>query len=219
VARRLLRDYIFGDGFDSGDLSAWTAVSTANGDVSASGAAAIGGTSHGLEAVVNDTQALHVRDATPADEPRYRARFHFDPNGFDPGESAGRFRAIVFMALDESPMKRVAQLILRRLGGAYSLRGRVTLDDGTRAETPFVAITDGPHAVGLDWVKASAPGANNGSFQLWIDGVGTPAVTGLDNDGQAVDLVRLGAMVVKPGAAGTLYFDGFESRRQTYIGP
>ena len=46
-----------------------------------------------------------------------------------------------------------------------------------------------------------------------------PALTGLDNDANGVDRVRLGAMVVKPGASGTLYFDRFESRRETYIGP
>jgi hypothetical protein len=177
------------------------------------------GSSFGLETVVDDTQSLHVRDETPAGEARYRARFHFDPNGFDPGESAGRFRAIVFMALDESPQKRVVQLILRRLGGVYSLRGRVTLDDGTRAETPFVAISDAPHVVELDWVQASAPASPDGSFQLWIDGNPAPALTGLQNHAHAVEYVRLGAMVIKPGASGTLYFDRFESRRETYIGP
>jgi hypothetical protein len=212
-------DLIFADGFDSGDLTAWSGVSTDNGDVRASTDAAMAGTPFGLETVVDDTQALHVRDQSPSDEPRYRARFYFDPNGFDPGEAVGRLRAIVFMALDEAPQKRVVQIILRRLGGEYSLRGRVALDDGTRAETPFVTIADGPHVVELDWVKASAPGASDGSFQLWIDGIGTTPLTGLDNAAYAVDLVRLGAMVIKPGAAGSLFFDRFDSRRATYIGP
>jgi hypothetical protein len=33
-----------------------------------------------------------------------------------------------------------------------------------------------------------------------------------------IDSVRLGALAVKTGAAGTLYFDEFESRRQGFIG-
>jgi hypothetical protein len=123
------------------------------------------------------------------------------------------------MALDESPQKRVVQVILRRLGGAYSLRARITLDDGTRAETPFVPITDAPHVVEFDWAQASAPMAADGSFQLWIDGQPAPALTGLQNHTYAIDYVRLGAMVVKPGASGTMYFDRFESRRAMYIGP
>jgi hypothetical protein len=212
-------DRIFADGFDSGDLSAWTAVSTDNGDVRASAEGALAGSAYGLETVVDDTQALHVRDATPDDERRYRARFYFDPNGFDPGEAAGHFRVNLFMALDETPVRRVLQIVLRRQGGVYSLRGRVILDDETRAETPFVTITDAPHVVELDWIRASAPGANDGSFEMWIDGVPTPPLTGLDNDLYGVDLARLGAMVVKPGASGTIYFDRFDSRRESYIGP
>ena len=35
----------------------------------------------------------------------------------------------------------------------------------------------------------------------------------------AVDFVRLGALSVKPGANGTMYWDEFESRRQEEIGP
>ena len=83
-ARRLRADLIFADDFDSGGLSAWSGVSPENGDVRASTDAVLHG-SHGLETVVNDTQARHVRDETPVDEARYRARFHFDPNGFDTG--------------------------------------------------------------------------------------------------------------------------------------
>jgi hypothetical protein len=212
-------DRIFADGFETGDLSAWSAVSVENGDLQASAAAALAASSQGLEATVNDTEPVYVMDETPADLPRYRARFYFDPNGFDPGESMGRYRAIVFMALDESPQKRVVQMILRRIGGEYSLRARITLDDGSRAETAFVPIADAPHVVELDWVKAGAPGASDGSFQLWIDGVAAPPLSGLQNHDYAVDYVRLGAMVLKPGASGTLYFDRFDSRTTTYIGP
>jgi hypothetical protein len=105
------------------------------------------------------------------------------------------------------------------MDGVYSLRGRVLLNDGTRAETPFVTLSDAPHVVEFDWVRASAPGASDGSFQLWIDGVPTTPLAGLDNDANGVDLARLGAMVVKPGASGTMYFDRFDSRRASYIGP
>jgi hypothetical protein len=34
-----------------------------------------------------------------------------------------------------------------------------------------------------------------------------------------VAFARLNAMAVKPGAAGTLYFDEFVSRRESAIGP
>jgi hypothetical protein len=34
-----------------------------------------------------------------------------------------------------------------------------------------------------------------------------------------VDFVRLGALSVKEGAAGTIFWDDFDSRRETAIGP
>ena len=72
-------DRIFRDGFESGDLSAW------------SGARPTGATSRlhrrgprlhqaGLQGVVDDTAGLFVQDDRPADENRYRARFFLDPN-------------------------------------------------------------------------------------------------------------------------------------------
>jgi hypothetical protein len=43
--------------------------------------------------------------------------------------------------------------------------------------------------------------------------------SGIDDDTSSIESVRLGAMSVKPGAAGTLFFDQFESCRQVYMGP
>ena len=43
-------------------------------------------------------------------------------------------------------------------------------------------------------------------------------LTGLDNSLAEVDFARLGALSVKTGAGGTLFFDDFESRRQSYVG-
>jgi hypothetical protein len=95
----------------------------------------------------------------------------------------------------------------------------VRLDDGTRADTAFFPIADGPHAIELDWRRATAPGAGDGAFDFYIDGNPMATLSGLDNGASAVDFVRLGALSVKPGASGTLYWDEFESHRQRHIGP
>jgi hypothetical protein len=217
--RRLLPDLIFADGFESGTLSAWSAQSTDGGDLAVSNAAALSGSVYGLEAVVDDTAGLFVQDDTPDGEGRYRARFYFDPNGFDPGEAEGRFRTRVFIAFEENPTRRVFALVLRRLGGSYSLRGRARLDDQSQADTPFVDITGGPHFVEVDWRRASGPGAADGSLEMWIDGTSVALLTGLDNAASGVDFVRLGALSVKAGASGTPYWDEFESHRESAIGP
>jgi hypothetical protein len=82
-----------------------------------------------------------------------------------------------------------------------------------------VPITDEPHAIEVAWKRASAPGAIDGTAELWIDDVLVRTVSGLDNDTGAIDFVRLGAMSVKPGAAGALVYDRFESRRFRHIVP
>jgi hypothetical protein len=211
-------DLIFADGLESGDLARWSSASTGGGDLTVSGGAAMGGTTHGLEAFVNDTGALYVQDATPEAETRYRARFYFDPNGFDPGEADSHFRTRIFIAFDPTGL-RLVTLVLKRQAGAFSLEGRVRRNDGTRADTGFFPITDGPHAVEIDWRRSTGPGAVDGAFEMWIDNVSVATLAGIDNDSTPIDFARMGAIAVKTAAFGTLYYDQFESRRQRLIGP
>jgi hypothetical protein len=143
---------------------------TDGGDLSVTAAAGLGSTTLGLQALVDDTAGIYVEDSTPQDENRYRARFYFDPNGFDPGETRSAFRTRIFIAFEESPSRRLVAIVLKRQGGAYSVMGRTRLDDNSQADTGFVPITDGPHVIEFDWRRSSGPSANYGSFQLWIDG-------------------------------------------------
>jgi hypothetical protein len=54
---------------------------------------------------------------------------------------------------------------------------------------------------------------------LWIDGVSVSTLSSLSDSLRSVDFVRLGPQGLKGGAAGTLHFDQFESRRLGMIGP
>jgi hypothetical protein len=209
-------DLIFEDGFDSGGLSRWSSASTDGSDLSASGAAAMAGTSSGLRAFVNDTNPLFVQDDTPNAENSYRVRFYFDPNGFDPGELQSHFRTRILIA--QGSGFRVITIVLKRQLGAYTVEARVRRNDGTRADTGFFPISDGPHFIEFNWQRATGPGANDGYLQLLIDGGAVATLSGIDNNQVPVDLVRMGALSVKTGAAGTLYFDQFESRRLRLIG-
>jgi hypothetical protein len=201
---------IASDGFESGDTTGWDAENDPDGDLSASNAAALDGT-FGLEAVVNDTSGLYVQDDTPADDSYYRARFLFDPNGFDPGESQSHFRTRIFIGFEDGP-RRLFAVVLRRIGGQYAIMGRARRDDNSQANTGFVNVSDDVHTIELYWKRSSGPGANNGTFEISIDGVPS-TLTGLDNDVSSVDFARMGALSVKTGAAGNLYWDAFESFR------
>jgi len=217
--RRLDPDRIFADGFESGNLSAWSSSSGDGGDLTVSPFAAMRGSFQGLSGLVDDLAALYVQDDSPHDESQYRARFYLDPNGFDPGETSGARRTRVFILFEESPLRRLAAVVLRRVNGTYGIMLRTRLDDNSQYDTGFFTISDDPHFVELAWKRSSGPDANDGSVELWIDGVSRHLATTLDNSRSAVDFVRLGALSVKLTASGALRWDEFDSRRITSIGP
>ena len=212
-------DLVFGDSFESGGLDAWSASQADGGDLSVTAAAGMAGSPLGLQALVDDTAGLFVQDDTPADGRRYRARFYFDPNGFDPGVAQNHLRTRVFIGFEEAPNRRLFAVVLRLLSGQYALMSRVRRDDNTQANSSFVNIADAPHFVELEWVSATGPDALDGSFAWWIDGNPAPGLSGVDNSISGLDFVRLGALSVKTGASGVLRWDHFQSRRETPIGP
>ena len=218
-ARRFQSELIFEDDFESGGLSAWSSSATDGGDLAVSSSAAMDFTVAGLRGLVDDTAGLFVQDDTPDDEIRYRVRFHLDPNGFDPGELENHRRTRVFIAFSESPLRRVAAIVLRRIGGVYAVMGRARLDDNSQADTGFFTITDGPHLIEFDLKLPSDRDAQDGTFELRIDGVSQTVLTGLDNSLAQVDLARLGALSVKSGANGTIFWDEFESWRTGFPAP
>jgi hypothetical protein len=219
VGQRFAKDLIFRDAFETGFVFDWSAAQTGGGDLSVSTDAALNFSTFGLQAMVNDTAGLYVQDDTPQDEDVYGARFYFDPNGFDPGESQAHRRTRVFIAFEELPTRRVMAIVLRRLSGNYALMGRVRQDDNSQVDTGFFPITDAPHWVEVRWVRSSGDTALDGTFHMFIDGVAVSTLENMDNSASSIDFVRMGALSVKTGAVGTMYWDEFESRRMTFIGP
>ena len=125
----------------------------------------------------------------------------------------------MFVAFSEGPQRRVAAVILRRQNGLYALMGRARIDDNQQLDTPFVPISDAPHAVEIELVRSSGADTNDGAFEMWVDGVSAGRLAGLDNNRGEVDFARMGALSLKSAASGVLRFDAFESRRQSPIGP
>ena len=120
-------------------------------------------------------------------------------------------------------ISNTASMVLVELyynGSSYQVRGAVRTDAGGWQYTPYSTLTDARHYIEVDWRASSAAGMNNGSLTLWLDGVQVGLRSGVDNDTLRVDSVQLGAtMSVDVGTRGTYFFDGFESRRLSYIGP
>jgi calcineurin-like phosphoesterase family protein len=208
-------DVIFADGFESGSLSAWSAAVTDSGDLSANASAALVG-NHGLRAVINNTTSIYVTDDTPNSEARYHARFYFDPNSIT--MSNGNAHYIFYGYTGTST--DVLRVEFRRSSSLYQIQAALRNDKSTWSTTNWFTISDAPHFIELDWHASTAAGANNGSLTFWIDGVQQANLTGVDNDTRRIDRIQLGAISgLDSGTRGTYYFDAFESRRQTYIGP
>jgi len=209
-------DLIFANGFESGNLSDWTSNSNDLGDLGVSSAAALFG-SQGLQAVIDDSTTIYVTDDRPTAEPRYRARFYFDPNSIPmtSGDAHYIFKGFLGTATE------VLRVEFRQSSGIYQLRAALLLDGGTTwMSTNWFTISDAPHFIELDWRAATVAGANDGGLTLWIDGIQQADLNGIDNDTWRIDRVRLGALTgIDTGTRGTYYFDAFESRRFTYIGP
>ena len=208
-------DLIFANGFETGNLSAWTSSSTDTGDLSVTSAAALAG-SRGMQAVIDDASAIFVTDDTPIAEPRYRVRFYFDPNSvvMSNGDAHILFRGV-------SGSSTVAVRVeLGFSAGTYQIRAALVNDSTSWTQTSWFTISDSPHFIELDWRAATAAGANNGGLTFWIDGAQKQNVTGTDNDTRRIDRILLGAVTgIDAGTRGIYYFDAFESRRQNYIGP
>jgi len=211
-------DLIFQDDFESGDLSHWSWSATGGGDLSVSPRAALAQTTEGMEAVVSGAAGLYVEDLSPQAETRYKARFWFDPDGFDPGEASGHFRARLFVLLDDGGTRRLSALVLRRQAGEYSLMQRCRQDDGSRADSAFVSVSDAPHWVVMEWRSASTATSTDGLCALTVDGTTVSTMPALQNHAGTVGRARLGVMSIKAGAAGTVFFDEFVSRRTGTLG-
>jgi hypothetical protein len=207
---------IFADGFESGNFAAWTANKPDNGNLGVTAAAALVGNS-GMQAVIDDNNSFYVTDDTPNAEPRYRVRFRFDPNSIVMANGDAHYIFYGYIGTSTTTLR----VEFRFSAGAYQIRSGLKNDaDSWVTPTQWVTISDAPHAIELDWRAATAAGANNGGLTLWVDGVQQADLAGIDNDAARIDRARMGpANSVDAGTRGTYYFDAFESRRQTYIGP
>lgn len=208
-------DMIFADSFEAGTLTAWSSNSTNGGDLSVNTTAALRG-GMGLQAVVNDNKSLFVTDEAPNAEPRYRARFHFDPASIKMADG----NAFVLFNGYQGKSTAVLQIEFRAFSGGYQCRGRVLNNGSQWTNTAWLPISDAAHSLELDWRAASAAGAQDGGLTLWVDGTQQADLASIANSNWRIDRVRLGMVAaLDSGTRGTIYLDAFESHRQSYIGP
>jgi hypothetical protein len=207
---------IFANGFESGNLSAWSPNVVDGADLAVSAPAAMKGSQRGMRARIDDNNAIYVTDDTPNAEKRYRARFYFDPNSITMVNGSAHFILFAYSGTNNGALR----VEFRRTAGTYQVRAALRDDGSIWTSTTFFTISDAPHVLEVDWRGATAAGANNGGLTFWVDGVQQGDITGIDNDTRRINFVQLGAVSgMEASTVGTYYIDAFESRRTSFIGP
>ena len=118
---------------------------TNGGALSANSAAALVG-AYGLRAAINSNTAIYVTDDTPAAEPRYRARFYFDPNSIT--MSSGNAHYIFYGYSGTSTV--VLRIEYRFQSPNRQLRAALVNNATTWTTSSWFTISDAPHFIEID---------------------------------------------------------------------
>jgi YD repeat-containing protein len=187
--------------------------------------AALTGT-YGLRVNVTSATAQYVQDNSPSAEARYRARFLFNPNAiamasgnthviFQGYSNTGATTAVVRVEL------QCASAACSSSGsGLYQIRVSAVNTGTTWLSTSWYTVTkNATSKIEFDWKAASTANGTDGYVTLWLNGTQRQNLTGIPNGSRRVETVRLGMIQDRDtGTTGPYFFDGFESRRVSYIG-
>jgi subtilisin family serine protease len=203
-------EILFADGFELGNLEAWTASIGGDGISVTAEAAMVG--SWGMQAVVSGNSRSFVSDASPTNETSYHARFHFHPNGTDTGNRPH----VIFLGRNALGQGIFAVQYRRTEPPAlkYQVRSAVRSTAGWVA-TKWYSISNAPHAIEIGWQSSYSA-----SYSLFVDGDLKKTKKRLDTSAYLLDTVWLGPCArLSSRMSGIEYFDAFLSTRDTYIGP
>ncbi len=205
--------YIFQDGFESSDFTAWSGFNTGSGNMTVGAGCAING-AFGLCLPSSNDKRKQVFDTTPDDETFYYAEFQIDPNGVDISGDTDRIR--ISQGRNDATFPFI--VLLRDVGTSYTVRLRIANDSGAYTDTDFYAITDAVHTIAVEWRADTFDGASDGYGTLYIDGVLMETQSGVDNDTLRVDKILLGITSRMDGMVftGTMYMDDFYSDNNGY---
>lgn len=197
---------IFADGFESGNLSAWSASSGGPSRLAVVAAARLDG-AYGLRATISGNSPSWVDDARPTAETAYTASVALNPNNVNIGSATvPLLRALTGGA---SPVA-AAELRIRRLTSPtrYQAQLAVARRGGTSA-TAWVGLPSGWGRVGLSWASGTSASAS-----LKVGGSTAATLTGLDTSAYRIETSRLGPSAgLASGMSGSLYLDSFTSSR------
>jgi RHS repeat-associated protein len=203
-------DSLFSDDFETGDLSRWSAAYTDSGDLSASMAANYWG-DYGMNAVLDDNNAVYVVDNSPTAEKSFHARFYINGDGVS--ISSGGL-IYVLQGIDNTGTIEYFHVLLQKSGTTSQVIASIRASNGTYTSGPWVNLNSGWNSVEIGWEAKEL----FGTLSLWVNGTQVTSLTNIDNQADSLEYVRLGMIGSSGTISGQLAIDDYESRRYSYIG-
>lgn len=194
------------------DLSEWTSTVTDSGDLSWSNdatAQAVANTAGAMKLVIDDTVAIYGQGSLLSPYSTtgiLRVRFYIDVNSL----TMANANAFAILRANSSAGNICAVYLQYTTGTGYQIIERIYNDADGLADSSAYAITDAPHYIEIQLLRATNSTSNDGSLQLWIDGVDKQTLTGVDNYDRFIhfkDLFAGGVVGIDAGTSGTFYCD------------
>lgn len=196
--------------FEGNDLSEFdSTVVTGGSSMAASGAAAMGGTNYGLAVTAapgaGNTFAYGRKAITWITE-ILLYEFWFDPNSITMG--VGELWHPMFFV--KTAVGNVCHTGITWNGSVYSVTARIWNDAGS-PQGVFPVIADQPQLITTLVTRATGESANDGSIEVFIDGVSVASKNDIDVFTRfRADEVFLGGYILRNGMSGTAYMDQFK---------
>ena len=161
------------------DLSEFTSTVTDSGDLYWAAAAALAGTAGGMASLIDDTTGIYgVKTITTSTTGKLRVRFYLDPNTLIMANTDEFY----ILRLFNSAYAVTCEVLLSYTTAAgYQIRATIINDVPATSTTNVYAITDASHYIEIYLQRAATDSSNDGSVQLWIDGISKETKGGIDN--------------------------------------
>lgn len=195
-----------------GDLSEYTTTVTDSGDLSVSDAAALAGTVHGLDVLIDDNTLIFgsYTLGSPITPSYIRYRFYVDPNSITMADT----NAFTLFNV-RAGSNILSEVNLHYASSSYNLRATIVNDAGSVSMSVDAAISDEPHYVEVLLTRSTNADSNDARMDWWVDGNAQTALTGADSYTrfENIDIFRLGAVSgIDTGTRGTVYLDQLVAR-------
>jgi len=189
---------------EANNLSEYDSTVIDGGDLSASAAAALGGTGYGLSVVMDDTVSIYGVAALTAAS-IIRLRFYINPVSL----SVNGFCHVLYLVQSGTPYAVFANIQMTYTDGTTYLKLQVRNDAGTVVFEDEEVISVASHYVEVLLTAATGESADNASGEWWIDGTSKGSYSAQDVYHKQIDVnfdLRFGAY--SPNASmGTVYLD------------